>query len=46
LVASPISSTEKTARPTPKWSAASGAMRPAGIGRDAVRFISASMSAS
>ncbi len=44
MVASPISSTEKAPRPTPKWSADWRSMRPAGIGRLAVRFISASRS--
>ena len=38
--------TEKTLRPTPKWSAVWRVIRPAGSGREAVRFILASRSAS
>src|SRR4051812_39350563 len=46
LVATPIRITEKKERPTPKWSAVWRSIRPAGSGRPAVRFISASRSAS
>src|SRR3546814_5176152 len=46
LIANPISSTEKTASPTPKWSADWRSIRPAGSGRPRVRFICASRSAS
>ena len=44
--ASPRISTEPTERTMPKASASSGRMRPSGIGRLAVRVISASISAS
>ncbi len=46
FTASPMSTTEKTDRPTPKCSADCRSIRPAGRGRPCVRFISASISAS
>ena len=46
LTSRPSTTTEPTASVMPKPSASPGAMRPAGIGRRAVRVITASMSAS